>query len=128
MQKAVVNAVMSCGLANDTDGMRELYIDNHYSSPSLFVLIQEKYNKLACDAICSNRKGWDLKVMNLSKNTPCGASLVKYDQMKKVLFGQWNDIKVVSFISTLGVFGMTTIQVLIRLISRYQSHYKVIHK
>ena len=37
-------------------------------------------------------------------------SLVKYDPVNKVLFGQWNNNKVVSFISTLGVFGMSSVQ------------------
>jgi hypothetical protein len=37
-------------------------------------------------------------------------SLVKFDPVNKVLFGQWNDNKVVSFISTLGVFSMSTVQ------------------
>ena len=63
MQKAVVNAFLSCGLANDKDGMSKLYMENHYSSPLLFVLLQEKYSMLACDTICSNRKGWDSKAM-----------------------------------------------------------------
>ena len=35
---------------------------------------------------------------------------MKFDPDKKVLFGQWNDNKVVSFISTLGVSGLVTIQ------------------
>jgi hypothetical protein len=43
-QKAVVNAIVSCGLANEPDGIRELYMDNRYSAPSLFMLLREKYN------------------------------------------------------------------------------------
>ena len=35
---------------------------------------------------------------------------VKIDPVNKVLFGQWNDNKVISFISSLGVFGMSTVQ------------------
>ncbi len=35
---------------------------------------------------------------------------MKFDPINKVLFGQWNDNKAISFISTLGVFGMSTIQ------------------
>lgn len=48
--------------------------------------------------------------MNLSKSSPRGTSLTKYDPINKVLFGQWNDNKVVSFISTLGVSGLVTVQ------------------
>ena len=35
---------------------------------------------------------------------------MKFDPVNKVLFGQWSDSKVISFISTLGVFGMPTVQ------------------
>ena len=41
-QKAVVNAVISSGIDNDPEGMREIYMDNRYTSPDLFVLLQEK--------------------------------------------------------------------------------------
>ena len=37
-----------------------------------------------------------------------------YDSINKVLFGQWNDNKVVSFISTHGVSGSVTVQGRIR--------------
>jgi hypothetical protein len=47
--------------------------------------------------------------MNLSKNTPRGTSLVKYDPGNRILFGQWNDTKVVSFISSLGISGTVTV-------------------
>jgi hypothetical protein len=41
-QKAVVNAIVSSGLSNDPDGMREIYMDIRYSAPALFVLHREK--------------------------------------------------------------------------------------
>lgn len=47
--------------------------------------------------------------MNFSKSSPRGMSLLKYDPVNKILFGQWNDNKVVSFVSSLGAFGMSTI-------------------
>ncbi len=109
-QKAVVNAVISSGINNDPDGMRELYMDNRYTAPELFVLLREKYQVLACGTIRSNRKGWDSNIMNLKKSSPRGTSLVKYDPTNKILFGQWNDNKVVSFISTLGISGSVTVK------------------
>ena len=109
-QKAVVNTIISSGLENDLDGMRELYMDNRYTSPHLFILLREKYKILACGTIRANRKGWDPKIMNLAKSSPRGTSLTKYDPINKILFGQWNDNKVVSFISTLGISGLVTIQ------------------
>ena len=108
-QKAVVNAVVSSGINNDPDGMREIYMDNRYTAPELFVLLREKYQILACGTIRSNRKGWDSNIMNLKKSSPCGTSLVKYNPTNKILFGQWNDNKVVSFISTLGISGSVTV-------------------
>ena len=48
--------------------------------------------------------------MNLSKSSSRGTSLEKCDPVNKVLFGQWNDNKVISFISTPGVSGLVTIQ------------------
>jgi hypothetical protein len=70
MQKVIVNTVLSSGLPNDPDGMREIYMDNHCSSPSLFVLLREKYQILACGSIRSSRKGWDAEVMCMSKSAP----------------------------------------------------------
>ena len=37
-QKAVVNAIVLSGIANEPNGMREIYMDNRYSAPTLFVL------------------------------------------------------------------------------------------
>jgi hypothetical protein len=109
-QKAVVNAIISSGLSNDPNGFWELYMYNRYSSPTRFVLLREKYSILACDTIRSNRKEWDSNIMTLKKSSPRGTSLVKYDKTNQVLFGQLNDNKVISFISTLCIFGITTLQ------------------
>jgi hypothetical protein len=108
-QKAVVNAIVLSGISTDPDGMREIYMDNRYSAPELFVMLREKYQILACGTIQSNRKGWDGTIMNLSKNDERGSSLVKYDPVNCVLFGQWHDNKVVLFISTLGISGSVTV-------------------
>ena len=85
-------------------------MDNCYTSTHLFVLLREKYKILACRTIRANCKGWDQKVMNPTKSSPCGTSLTKYDPFHKVLFGQWNANKVVLFISTLGVSGLVPIK------------------
>ncbi len=34
-QKAVVNAIVLSGIANQLKGMREIYMDNRYSTPTL---------------------------------------------------------------------------------------------
>jgi hypothetical protein len=48
--------------------------------------------------------------MNLGKTTPRGTSLVKYDPVSKIRFGQWNNNKVVSFILSLGVSGKVIVK------------------
>ena len=77
MQKAVVNAIVSSRINNCLEGMHELYMDNHCSTPELLVLLCEKYQILACGAIHLNRKGWNMEVMNLTTSSPSGASLGK---------------------------------------------------
>jgi hypothetical protein len=47
MQKAVINTIVLSRIANEPNGMREIYMDNRYSVPSLYVLLQEIYKILA---------------------------------------------------------------------------------
>lgn len=89
--------------------MNYLYMDNHYSAPELSVLLREIYQIMCCGTIRNNRKGWNMMVINLSKMSARGSSLVKYDPVNHILFGKSNDNKVVSFISTLGVSGKVTV-------------------
>ena len=51
--------------------------------------------------------------MNSRKTAPWSLSLEKYDPVNKVLFGQWNDNKVVSYISTLGVSKKVLVKIFI---------------
>lgn len=48
--------------------------------------------------------------MNLKKSDDRGTSLMRCDPVNRVLFGQWKDNKLVSFISTLGKYGQTTVE------------------
>jgi len=89
-QKAVVNAIVLSGITNEPNGMQEIYMDNRYSVPTLFVLLQEKYNILACGTVRNNRTGWNSQILNLPKTAQRGTLLVKFDQVSKVLFVQWN--------------------------------------
>ncbi len=47
-QKSVVNAIVTSGIHNNPNGMYELYMENQYTAPELFVLLQERYQILAC--------------------------------------------------------------------------------
>ena len=73
-------------------------MDNRYSMPTLFVLLQEKYNIVACGTVRSNHTGWNPQIKNFPKSLQRGTSLVNFDPVNRVLFGQWNNNKVVSFI------------------------------
>jgi len=72
-QKAVVNAVVQAKINCYPHGSRELYMDNRYSSPELFVLLREQHQIRCCGTIRSNRKGWDSKIMNLAKSSARGS-------------------------------------------------------
>ena len=59
--------------------MHQLFMDNCYSSPLLFILLREKFDILCAGTIRCNRVGWPKQKMNLTKSAGRGASLVKYD-------------------------------------------------
>ncbi len=61
-QKAVLNVIVSTGLYTKTNGVCKLYIDNLYSSPELFVVLETKYKILTCGTVRTNRRGWDINM------------------------------------------------------------------
>ena len=67
-QKAVVNALMSCGVTNDPCGYREVYMDNRYASLHLGLYLREKCKILMCGTLRKNRKGFDKELFDMSKN------------------------------------------------------------
>lgn len=67
------------GIANEPNGMREMYMDTHYFALSLFVLLHEKYKILACGTVRTNRTGWNAQILILPKSSQRGTSLVKFD-------------------------------------------------
>ncbi len=46
-KKAVVNIIVSTGLYMNPNGFCKQYMDNHYSSLELFVMLKTKYKILA---------------------------------------------------------------------------------
>ncbi len=68
----VVNAIVSTGLYTNPTGFHEFYMDNCYSGPEFFNMLMTRYKILECVMIWTNRKGWDQKVMNLSKSATRG--------------------------------------------------------
>jgi hypothetical protein len=100
-QKAVVNVIITSGIDTDLGETIVICISNWYPAPE-FVVLHKKYKILSFGSVWTNHKGWNGTIKILKKN-PHGTSLVKYDLVNKVFFGQWNDNEVVDLISTLKV-------------------------
>ncbi len=53
-QKAGENAVVSTWFCEDPNGYRELYMNNHYSTTELFIILKTQYKFLAS----GTERGW----------------------------------------------------------------------
>ena len=110
-QKAVANAIITANLSNDPCGYREVYCDNRYASPELAVYLRENCRILMSGTMRSNRKGFEKKMMDMSKtNSLRGDSKFYYDVNNQVSIVQWHDNKIVNVVSTLGSHGKVDIQ------------------
>jgi len=56
-QKAIMYSIIATKLGADLNGYQELYMDNIYSAPELFLMLKLKYKLLACGTIRTNHKG-----------------------------------------------------------------------
>eukprot|EP00957_Ditylum_brightwellii_P059625 4526472-Ditylum_brightwellii.AAC.1 len=56
MQKAVANAILKSNIANDPNGCKFLYMDNHYAAPQLFAIMATNWNSCAVVTCKVNRK------------------------------------------------------------------------
>eukprot|EP00957_Ditylum_brightwellii_P089866 6843860-Ditylum_brightwellii.AAC.1 len=56
--KAVVNTCTSSRIANDSRGAQALYMDNKFTCPELFAILQENLKLLAVGTCWKNRKGF----------------------------------------------------------------------
>ena len=92
-QKAVINTNVLSRIASEPNGMREIHMDYRYSTPTLFVFMQEKYNIFACGTVRNNHTGWNPQILNLPMLLQRGMSIVEFDPVNRVLFGQWNGNK-----------------------------------
>ena len=71
-QKAVANAIIKSGIANDPHGCRHIFMDNRYAAPQLFALMSTNYNIRGCGTCKANRKGFDSEKLNLKNNSERG--------------------------------------------------------
>ena len=100
-QAAVVNAVCTTLLnVPSNHGFRYISLDNRYGCPQLAVFLRDICSMYSTGTVRTNRIGWDTEIMNLSKKKGRGDHLFGYDKVNRVLFGKWNDSKVVNFVSS----------------------------
>lgn len=109
-QKAVLNALHQLNLHMETDGFRFVATDNQYACPELAVACRERFNCYLSGTCRTNRVGWMKEMMDLSKKSDRGACKLLYNKENKVIIGQWNDNKVVNFVSTLNDCGLGTVK------------------
>ncbi len=58
-QKAVVNEIISTRVYKFPNGFQELFLDDRYLAPELFILLKMQYKIIVYGTICTNRKEWD---------------------------------------------------------------------
>ena len=102
-QKAVLNAVISMGLAEKcTDGARHVTMDNRYQCPELAFTLRQKFRVYSTGTCRVNRKGWDKSFFDLTKkNDDRGTYKRAYDKRNMLQCVQWVDSKSVQFVSSL---------------------------
>ena len=95
----------------EPDGMRCIFMDNHYQYAELAILLQEKYQIYSVGTTQQNRKGWNKAIMSLTAKDDHGTLLQKYDPNNHLhlIFIQWKDNKVVNLISSLGNSDIMTV-------------------
>ena len=58
-QKSIANAIIKSVIANYPHGYRHIFLDNRYSAPQLFTLVERNYNLRAVETCRANRKVFD---------------------------------------------------------------------
>ena len=103
--KAVVNAVIASGMANDPDGARELFFDNRYAAPELCALLQEELNVYSAGTCRANRIGFPGKDprLVLSSRAERGTFQRLYCARFNMIATRWKDSKTLQFISNLRI-------------------------
>jgi Transposase IS4 len=109
-QKAVVNAIMQSGVANDiANGYRVVSMDNRYQCPELAVGLRDRCKVLSTGTCRKNRKGWPVEMLNMGKaGVIRGTSTIVYDYANELMCMQWRDNKVVNCCTTLLDTGLAT--------------------
>eukprot|EP00957_Ditylum_brightwellii_P112093 8546947-Ditylum_brightwellii.AAC.1 len=106
--KAVVNASIASGIANDPKCICILYTDSRYACPELFAGLQEGLNLLAAGTCWKSMKGFPGKDEHVI--VPHGAERGDTKRLHYRCFNtvamRWKDSKVLQFMSTLRMPGI----------------------
>ena len=108
-QKAVANALLKSGVANDPNGSRHIMMDNRYCAPQLLALMSTNWNCRGVGTCRANRKGFDSKSLLLPNNAPRGSFVRLVDPRLGMIITRWKDSKVLQTVSTTMDKGVQTL-------------------
>ena len=109
-QKAVANAILKGGIANDPDGSRHMFMDNRYTAPQLLALMETNYNIRGCGTCRANRKAFDSDRLKLNSSCERGIFKRLVDKRLGMVITRWKDSKVLQVISTTMKKGIGMVQ------------------
>ena len=109
-QKAVANAILKSGIANDPDGSRHIFMDNRYAAPQLLALMMTNYNIRAVGTCKANRIGFESDKLQLEKGVERGSFKRLVDKRLGMIITRWKDSKILRTVSTVMCKGAQTIQ------------------
>ena len=109
-QKAVANAIVKSGIANDPNGCRYIFMDNRYACPQLFAILHASYNIRAVGTCKANRKGFASDKMNVKNNAKRGTHVRLVDDRLGMVISRWKDSKVLQVVSTIMKKGIGKVE------------------
>ena len=109
-QKAVANAIVKSGIANDPDGCQHLFMDNRYASPQLFATMETNYNIRGVGTVKANRKGFASEKLPVPNNSARGKHIRLVDERLGMVITRWKDSRVLQTVSTIMKKGIGKVQ------------------
>eukprot|EP00957_Ditylum_brightwellii_P078147 5941318-Ditylum_brightwellii.AAC.1 len=76
-QKAVGNAILQSGIANDSHAMQHLFFDSRFDALQLWGIMWMEWKLLAVATCRANRKGFLSDDLELNKNVQCREYICK---------------------------------------------------
>ena len=109
-QKAVANAIIQSGIANDVNGCRYLYMDNRYACPQLLALMLTNYNVRGVGTCRAGRKGFPKTELALDDKSDRGSFVRLVDKRLGMVATRWKDSKMLQVVSTVMKKGVDEVQ------------------